>query len=376
MSATSATWRQMTFEDLTGFTSSLALAGGSSPCDSPGGQPTIPCGPEAAPASRSARRGSGRGRKTSGTCGPRSTDSSASAGPRSCSASKSPAPTLSERLGERLRQTGEGRGSTEYTLTWEWRVTSSGLRFSRQRASARRTSGSDSTGWPTPNHNGTGAGNEGRGGGLKIQTAAALAGWATPTAHEKARSEEFQKGRELNAREALAGWSTPTAQDHSRGNLPPRPTDTGVPLSQMVVMAGWSTPCTGDTIAATGELRPSRTATGRTTEFLARQAFWVASGWATPRANDVKGPPTVSLTHSTRGTLRNDTLPLQPATAADSGPTPSSSPAATGSGGASPRLNPAFSLWLMGFPQSWMTSGVRAATAFRSRGRSRAASRS
>jgi hypothetical protein len=68
----------------------------------------------------------------------------------------------------------------------------------------------------------------------------------------------------------LAGWATPTAQDHSRGGLPPRPHDTGVPLSQMVALA--------------------------------------------------------------------------------SGPTPTGSPAATGKPG---QLNPAFSLWLMGYPPEW-----------------------
>ena len=50
-----------------------------------------------------------------------------------------------------------------------------------------------------------------------LPSQAALAGWATPTAHEKARSEEFRKGRELNAREALVGWATPTSRDHKDG---------------------------------------------------------------------------------------------------------------------------------------------------------------
>lgn len=40
----------------------------------------------------------------------------------------------------------------------------------------------------------------------------------------------------------FTGWPTPTAQDHSRGDKPPRPTDTGIPLSQMVALVGWSTP--------------------------------------------------------------------------------------------------------------------------------------
>ncbi|HVL14811.1 MAG TPA: hypothetical protein VM529_19725 [Gemmata sp.] len=96
-----------------------------------------------------------------------------------------------------------------------------------------------------------------------------------------------------------------------------------------------------------------------------------AAGWATPTLRDHKDVACETADVPTNGLLGRQADSLPPP-----GPTPSSSPAGTGSGGASPRLNPAFSLWLMGFPQSWMTSGVRAATAFRSRGRSRGASRS
>ena len=57
--------------------------------------------------------------------------------------------------------------------------------------------------WPTPTAScTTGAGTQGRAGGLNLQTAAL--------------------------------WSTPTATDGSRGNQPARPWDTGVPLSQQV----------------------------------------------------------------------------------------------------------------------------------------------
>jgi hypothetical protein len=37
---------------------------------------------------------------------------------------------------------------------------------------------------------------------------------------------------------SFAGWCSLMAQDHSRGNKPPRPHDTGVPLSQQVAMTG------------------------------------------------------------------------------------------------------------------------------------------
>lgn len=61
--------------------------------------------------------------------------------------------------------------------------------------------------WPTPHAScSTGAGTQGRDGGANLQTAVAEA----------------------------ALWATPTAEDGRRGNLPPRPWDTGVPLSQQV----------------------------------------------------------------------------------------------------------------------------------------------
>ncbi len=42
---------------------------------------------------------------------------------------------------------------------------------------------------------------------------------------------------------ACIGWPTPTAKDGSRGIRPPRPWDTGIPLSQRVgLLLGWPTP--------------------------------------------------------------------------------------------------------------------------------------
>lgn len=43
---------------------------------------------------------------------------------------------------------------------------------------------------------------------------------------------------------AYTGWVSPTAMDHRRGVKPPRPWDTGIPLTQQVgiILQGWSTP--------------------------------------------------------------------------------------------------------------------------------------
>lgn len=101
---------------------------------------------------------------------------------------------------------------------------------------------------------------------------AALSSWATPAARDWKGATHEKWGanaRPLNEQAALASWATPTARDHQRGVKPPRPWNTGVPLSQQV---------------------------------------------------------------------------------ADLGQTSNGSPAATGGAG---QLNPAFSLWLMGYPIEW-----------------------
>lgn len=104
-------------------------------------------------------------------------------GQNSCDSS--PSVSLQRSLESRLRAGTDVNGSPEYVLTWKHWGMRSGPRICALRARGRRTSDSDFT-----------------------------------------------------------GWATPTAQDHSRGVAPPRPMDTGVPLSQQV--AGWATPAARD----------------------------------------------------------------------------------------------------------------------------------
>ncbi len=142
-------------------------------------------------------------------------------------------------------------GSMEYSQTWKEKTTPAGRLYLAHTASARRTSGSGYTGRPT------------------------------------CRASD------------------------SRGNLPPRQHDTGVPLSQMVAMAGWST----------------------------------------PTAQDAKN----NASHSQE--LRN-TAPLN---VQAHGAIIESSNAPTGKRGA---LAPEFSRWLMGFPEEWDFCGAMAMQLF------------
>ncbi len=359
MSETLPRFEQQTLWDMTSATSSPALPPGASPSGSPAGQAADPSGPQAAPASPSARPASKKAKKTRGTSG-------------RCSPASSASVSLTASLGSRLVELVDTAGSMEYELTWKRKSTPSGLRIFRLAARARHTSATGCSGWPTaaatdgtkapPDHHGRNptlpgaallagwatprgqedgssleatlarqgrarqkyeageyGGNSGPPSMNSLAHQALLAGWATPTSSEKVRSEEFAEGREPTVREALlSGWATP--REHPvRGENPETlqarkdagMDGGGVNLSTQALLTGWTTPCQGDILSTTGELRPSRVATGRTTDYLARQACSTTPGATSP-----------------------------------------SSPAAT-AGSAGMALNPGMSRWLMGIPSVW-----------------------
>lgn len=206
------------------------------------------------------------------------------------SASAALASSLVSRLKERLSTAG----STVYRQTWKEKATPSRRSYWAHTASALRTSGNDSTGWSTAKRDdgvksirsAEGAMKEAeRKGANDLNTAAVLAAWATPTAHEKVRSEEFRKGRELNAREALVSpWATPAARDKDTGDL------------------------SKSTVREDGRIRD---------DTVARQAVSVVSG-GTPISSTAETAKPVAF-----------------------------------------RLNPGFSLWLMGYPIAWLCCGER-----------------
>lgn len=146
---------------------------------------------------------------------------------------------LSRKLAEILKKRTDSLGSTLYTLTWDEMVTPAGRVLPRLRASARRTSDSGCTGWPTPQAHDT----SGRSVGQKekhgtkhgcacLVRSADLASWPTPTVGNAAGSQAAKDasitGRRpdgskatvsLNAVAKAAGWPTPRAQaDNTRPN--------------------------------------------------------------------------------------------------------------------------------------------------------------
>lgn len=195
-----------TCEDSRSATSSPELASGLIPCGSPDGLTINQSGLVPVRASLSARQAKEMGLLTSGTFGPTSSTSSASS-------------DLSTSLANRLQLVTQTHGSTLYKQTWKDWNTPSGLCRSRQRASVRRTSENELTGWPTPVAN-TNPQPETRRGLQHVSGAARLTGWPTPQVSNITNATTVQMSGDGRATPnkigwaaALAGWVTPTTRD-------------------------------------------------------------------------------------------------------------------------------------------------------------------
>ena len=138
---------------------------------------------------------------TSGTYGRTSSTSSASA-------------ALQRSLESRLQAATQILGSTLYKMTWRAWDTGSGRSRFRLRASVRRTSGTGSTGWPTP------------------QTSDSTGG-----GQAKRAMGETRHGSNLNDFAMLVGWTTPSASDSTRGGTGITENMTGSTLAQQCMEA-------------------------------------------------------------------------------------------------------------------------------------------
>jgi hypothetical protein len=260
---------------------------------------------------------------TSGTYGPRSTTSLASA-------------ALQSSLENKLRQKTASVGSTLYKLTWKDRATPAGLPISALRASARRTSDSACTGWPTPivndqlgsTHCYSGKHPDGSNRiALKLPGAVKLAGWTTTTTRDwkdtggdiKPRADGSERFDQLPRQANLAGWATPRATDPKCGGTYTENCQ-GKDLPKDATLAGWRTPTcqSPNSLRGNGQDPEKRLAQGHTVNL-------------TDEVNWLKDNP-------------------QPARLTATGEMLTGSTAGMESGG---QLNPAHSRWLMGLPPEW-----------------------
>jgi len=296
------------------------------------------------------------------------------AAPLCCLANKSQARLCSESLQSALEANLSGPGSMIYQTVWKPHTTPLGRQIYRLRASARRTSDSEHSlvrsGWGTPvgqQANGTpeaflerkrksmANGSQSMGvclSDLNMQVQA-WAGWNTPRATDGSNGGPNQAGGALTPDAALSGWPTPMAGTPAQnGNNEAGNNDSS---RKTVALSGWPTPTLGspNSLRGHGQEPSIRKAGGHSVNL---QDMVRLSGWPTPTSRDHKdGKECPNVPLNALGRVAWLTANPQAARITADGTMLTGCSAGMESGG---RLNPAFSGWLMGFPEAWCHAAI------------------
>jgi len=302
--------RQPSLWDTANVISLPGLGGGLTPYASPGGLMAKPSGPDPALANLSARQAGERGLLTSGTYGRTGFTSSGSAG-------------LQSSLENRLRARLPLSGLTLFRMTWRVRVTPLGRLICALRASVRSTSGSDCGSWATP---------------TSVDRVRDEATMEKCAAFRKRNANQNTVPIYLGEQAQLASWPTPQV-DNFRSRGGDRKHEMGMDQIARSI-APWPTPMSAPT---------SEASHGQSSGQYRRKMAECAP-WLTPDMHSGSGGRTSSDPLARKRPSGSKKQFSINEAAQISGPPANGSPAGTGSSG---QLNPAFPLWLLGFPQEW-----------------------
>lgn len=378
--------------------SSRAWGFGRTRCDALGGLTTDQFGRVLAPANLSARQAKALNLTTSGTYGPHGFTSSRSAALRQFAESRLRARTamvgstlykliwkewpmpsgrsFSLLRASAVRGKGTGFGGSGWPTTTASDAKSSGAMGYGGNNFMTLTDAARVSGWPTPHvgtpqsMRGTGQDPERRreqGRQVGLQDAVRWTGWPTPTTNMTTGAGEEGRSGGMNLQTAapLAGWPTAQANDAEKRGVPSQSAGSQSCLPTAVpALASWVTPSARNWKDTPGMATERDDGKSRTDQ-LPRQAYM--SGWPTPNCADVNNsrvpnPQAYSMKRA-QGGYSNLATTAQafafwttehgPARLTVFGEMLIGFSARMESGG---QLNPEHARWLMGCPSAWARS--------------------
>lgn len=290
---------QKTLKNSTSVTSSQESEGGLTPSNSPGGIQTDLFGLEVAPVKVSQQQDKEKAQMTSVIYGHNGFASSESQ-------------SLQQSLASKLLERLDSGGSMQSPQTLK-RVTTDLLRaYCQDTLQEPITVDRDSGSWPTPRTV------DGTGGAAKL--------------NKRGKRQSDTTGIEYgaNLRDSVHTWPTPNTMDH----LPLRSDEALEKLA---------------TTHRKGRTSPANLREQVDSEFMKK---WKETTWPTPSTRDYKGGYQGGRTRN--GHISTDTLDI---TAQLTGEQSNGLNVETAKPARS-RLNPMFSLWLMGYPKSWIQRAI------------------